>query len=130
MEREDVENMVDARLAAALGPITGGLAELKSRIIGIDGNGTGREGELQRQNTKLTNLDDGQKFMIEQLHTITTRQENWSKKKFWTLIRWGIPIIITLLALALSYAGYRIAQNKSIATTRVIRETIPADASN
>lgn len=122
--------MVDARLAVALGPVNAGLSELKSRIIGIDGNGTGREGELQRQNTKLTNLDDGQKFIIEQLHTIKSGQDSWSKKKFWNLLRWGIPIIITLLALLLSYAGFRAANNKPLASAPGIRETIPAAASN
>lgn len=122
--------MVGVMIGDAMKPVLKSQEELRTRLIGIDGNGTGREGELQRQNKKLCDLDDGQKFMIEQLHTITTRQESWSKKKFWSLVRWGIPIIITLLALLLSYMGWRAAQNKPLANIPVIRETIPADASN
>lgn len=130
MEREDLENMVDARLALAISPLAAAIAKLETRIIGIDGNGTMREGELQRQNTKLVKLDEGQLYMIEQLHVITIRQENWSKKGFWAMIRWGIPIILTLLGLFFTYAAYRMHENKPLAVIPVIRETIPADASN
>lgn len=131
MEREDIENMVSAMIGDAIKPVLLSQAELRERIIGIDSNGTSRTpGALQRQDVKLQQLDDGQMHMIEQLTLLTTRQENWSKKGFWNLLRWGIPIIITLLALLLSYAGYRAANNKPLASAPVVRETIPADASN
>jgi hypothetical protein len=130
LEREDIENMVSAMVNDAVNPLRQQVSEIRARIIGIDGNGTGQKGALQRQDDKLHDLDDGQKFIIGQLHGITTRQENWSKQRFWTLVRWGIPIIITLLALMLSYLGYRAAQNKPVAQTTVSHETIPADAAN
>lgn len=57
--RDEVESMVDARVETAilkyhkentsvLHNITVGLSELRARIIGIDGNGTGQVGAIQR----------------------------------------------------------------------------------
>lgn len=115
--------MIDLSIARFHGENVARLTKIEDRIIGIDGNGTGRKGALQRQDDKLEEMSG-------QLKTLLIRSETFSKKGFWTLVRWGIPIIITLLALILSYMGFRAAQNKTVANIPAIRETIPADASN
>lgn len=99
--------MVDARLAVLLGPLTGQVAELRTRIIGIDGNGTGREGALQRQDKKLQDLDDGQIHIIEQLRVLTTRSETWSKAKFYKSLPIWIAIILSLIGSVIGYLTYR-----------------------
>lgn len=115
--------MIDLSIARFHGENVSRLTKIEDRIIGIDGNGTGRKGALQFQNDKLEE-------MSVKLNTLLVRSENLSKKSIWAVVKWGIPIIITLLALLLSYMGYRAAQNKGLAYVPVIRETIPADASN
>lgn len=105
-------------------------AKIEARIIGIDGNGTGREGALQRQDKELLLLKAGQFDMNIKLDTLLHRSSYWSKKGFWTTVRWGIPTIIALLSLMLAYFGYRAASNKPVASIPIIRETLPADASN
>lgn len=107
MERRDVENMVDARLAAALGPLTSTVGDLRARIIGIDGNGTGRKGVLQRQDEKLQQLDDGQLHIIKQLGILTTRSETWSKAKFYKNLPVWLGIILSLIAAVIAYLAYR-----------------------
>lgn len=127
--------MVSAMVAASITPVLRDVSEVRARIIGIDGNGTGREGVLQRHGKQLDDLDEGQVFIIEkldeitdQLKTITTGQETWSKKKFWNLVRWGIPVIISLIVLLLTYVGIRAANNKPIASTHTVSQNYPINA--
>lgn len=123
MERLEIQTMIDLAIQRFHGENVARLTKIEDRIIGIDGNGTGRIGALQRQDLKLSELDG-------KLNILVTRSETWSKKGVWSVVKWGIPIIITLLALLLSYAGYRAANNKPLADVRVIHETIPDNASN
>jgi hypothetical protein len=102
-----MENMVDARLAAALAPLTSDVAELRMRIIGIDGNGTGREGALQRQDKKLQQLDDGQLHIIKQLGVLTARSETWSKAKFYKSLPIWLALILSLIGSVIGYLVYR-----------------------
>lgn len=120
--------MVSAMVASAVTPVLRDVSEVRARIIGIDGNGTGREGVLQRHGKQLDLLDKGQLHIIEQLTVLTTRQETWSKKKFWNLVRWGIPVIISLIVLLLTYVGIRAANNKPIASTHTVSENYPINA--
>lgn len=127
--------MVSAMMAQALNPVLTSMAEIRTRIIGMDGNGTGREGVLQRQDKSIARLDDGQVFIIEklgglseQLHTLTTRQETWSKKKFWNWVKWGIPVIITLIALLLTYVTFRASSNRPIASIPTVSQNHTTNA--
>lgn len=127
--------MVSAMMSQALNPVLTSMAEIRTRIIGMDGNGTGREGALQRQDKSIARLDEGQVFIIEklggitdQLHTITNRQETWSKKKFWNWVKWGIPVIITMASLTLAYIMYRAANNKPIASSPTVSQNHTTNA--
>lgn len=115
--------MIDLAIAKFHGENVSRLTKIDERLIGIDGNGSGRKGVLQKHGEQLEEMNGD-------IKTLLTRSENFSKKGVWAVVKWGIPTIITLLALLLSYYGYRVANNKSIAIVPVIRETIPAEASN
>lgn len=89
-QREQVRDMVSAMLGEALKPVLRAQAETRERLIGIDGNGTGREGVLQRQDKKLEEMSgqlaevkDGQALLL-------TRSESWSKKAIWEFAQWVI----------------------------------------
>lgn len=107
VDREDIVNMIDARQAAAMRPVMEMLTELRIRIIGMDGNGTGSEGVLQRQDKKIADLDDGQKFIIQQLETINKHTSFWNKAKFYKGLPTWVTIIATVLALVVAYLAYK-----------------------
>lgn len=109
--------MIDARQAAAMRPVMEMLTELRIRIIGMDGNGTGSEGALQRQDKKIADLDDGQKFMIKQLETINNHTSFWNKAKFYRSLPVWITIIVTVLALVVAYLAYKKSTGHEISNT-------------
>jgi hypothetical protein len=67
-----------------------GQSELRERIIGIDGNGTGREGALQRQDKVLARLVEGHAEMSDNITTLVNRSQSWNKKNVWEFAKWVI----------------------------------------
>lgn len=73
------------------------LTRIEDRILGIDGNGSGRKGVLQRQDEKLEQMSgeirdvktdvaevkDGQNVLLQ-------RSQSWSKKNVWEFAKWII----------------------------------------
>lgn len=57
MDRDQVEDIVDARIASAMAPILRFQSETRERFLSIDGNGSGRKGALQRQDDKMEEID-------------------------------------------------------------------------
>lgn len=122
--------MVSAMMGETLKPVLRDISEVRARIIGIDGNGTGREGVLQRQNKSIERLDEGQKFIIDQLHNLTNRSETWSKAGFWKGLRWMLATLIALLAVLMSYLGYRASQHPAEPLAKhAFYDNAPLDAS-
>ena len=99
--------MVSAMIGEAMKPVLSLQAELRTRIIGIDGNGTGREGELQRQNTKLTALDEGQIFIIKELAEIKVSTQTWNKETFYKQLPVWVGIAFALIGSVIGYLTYR-----------------------
>lgn len=92
-------------------------AKIEARIIGIDGNGTGRIGALQRQDLKLAELGDAQQQMDEKLDTVLTAVHNLSsvdKKDIWDAVRWMFGTILVILGLMLGYMTYRVTAHPNL----------------
>lgn len=53
MERDEVQTMVDLAIAKFHGENVVRMTRIEDRIIGIDGNGTGKKGALQRLDAKV-----------------------------------------------------------------------------
>lgn len=126
MEREGVQNMIDLAIANFHAENVARLTKIEQRIIGIDGNGTGKKGALQRQDAKLEELACAQKDMGSKLDTIIHQTNSWDKATVWEALKWMFGTILVILALILSYLGYRasqhskepIAQHASLSSTQ------------
>jgi hypothetical protein len=88
--------MISAAVAAALVPIQRNQAELRERLIGIDGNGTGRIGVLQKQDEKMQAMD-------VKLDMLVNRSQSWNKKNVWALAKWVAGGICGLALMLLSH---------------------------
>ena len=93
--REEVKSMIIAEVGVMhtqnlnrFGLIERSQSELRERIIGIDGNGTGREGVLQRQDKVLAKLEIGHEEMSRNIVTLVNRSQSWNKKNVWELAKW------------------------------------------
>lgn len=89
-QRKQVEDIVTVQLANAMQPVLRAQAETRERLIGIDGNGTGREGALQRQDKKLVEMSGQIEDVKTSVSTLVERSETVSKKKIWELAQWAI----------------------------------------
>lgn len=140
MEREGVQNMIDLAIAKfhgenveRLSEIKTTQAEIRQRIIGMDGNGTGKIGVLQRQDMKLAELSEKQDMlesnqtaMNVKLDTIIHQTTSWDKAKVWEALKWMFATILAILSLILGYLGYRaimhpqgaVAQHASLSSTQ------------
>ena len=83
---------------------------LIKRVIGIDGNGTGKVGVLQKQDIKLEELGDNQDRIEGKINDLIHASESFNKKKFWSNLKWGVTTIIALLVLILGFMVYRAQQ--------------------
>lgn len=83
------------------------LNKIERRIIGIDGNGTGQKGALQRQDDKLEELAGNQAVMTTKLDTLLHRSTSWDKASFWSAFKWWIGIIFALIGAVIGYLSYR-----------------------
>jgi hypothetical protein len=124
-DREYLQMVVDGRLSkyhseniTRFSGIETLLAEIRSRLIGIDGNGTGKVGALQRQdkvlaaqNDKLEQMQVSQDKLETKLENFITQDETWDKKKVWAGVVKMLRIILVILALILSYLMYRLASH-------------------
>ena len=143
-DREYIQVVVDGKLSKyhsenleRFGSIEMLLAEIRSRLIGIDGNGTGKVGVLQRQdavlaeyNTKLGQMQKSQDTLKTKLETLITQDETWDKKKVWAGVVKMFRIILVILALILSYLMYRLASHPQggVARNPAISENQTTDA--
>lgn len=83
------------------------LNKIEGRIIGIDGNGTGKKGALQRQDDKLEELAGNQAAMSTKLDTLLHRSKSWDKATFWKAFKWWIGLILALIGSVIGYLSYR-----------------------
>lgn len=112
-QRKEVETMIEAAIGKYHGEnlerfvgITKMLVELRQRIIGVDGNGTGSEGVLQRQDKAIDRLEAGQDGMSAQLTLLVNRSKYWNKADIWKAVRWFLMFLVALAAVCVSYMAY------------------------
>ena len=117
MEREDIQGMVNLAVSQfkelnveRLSKIESLVEALTKRVIGIDGNGTGKIGVLQKQDIKLEELGENQNRIENKIDDLRFATENFSKKKFWSILKWAVTTIIALLVLILGFMVYRAQQ--------------------
>lgn len=99
--------MVSAMMSEALTPVLRDVSEVRARIIGIDGNGTGRKGALQRQDDKMEEIAETQREQGMKLDTLLHRSSSWDKKTVWRNVKWMFGIILTALGLMFAWLEYR-----------------------
>lgn len=88
------------------------MEELKYRVIGIDGNGTGRTGALQRQDVKIAEVDakiidvsTKQVAMDGKIDQLLVQTKNYSKED----VKGWLRAILAILTILLGYLTYRAA---------------------
>lgn len=119
------DNLVRMELFAAA------LEALKQRIIGIDGNGTGKIGVLQKQDIVLAELKQNQKVIEKKLDDLSISLNTWSKARFWHNLRWLLVVLVTLLGVLISYMAYRtIAHPSAPLAIHATNGSTQTDASN
>lgn len=121
MDREEIQSMIDATVSKnhlenvnRLTKITNWLTEIKERVIGIDGNGTGRIGALQRQDRKLEELVDNQELLTKNQHEMNAKLDlfihsanSWDKTSVISVLYQGFGSILVILGLIIGYITYR-----------------------
>lgn len=97
-----VQTMIDLAIAKYHGENVARLTSIEARLIGIDGNGTGREGAIQRlekkmdENTLVTNR------LGDSVDRLSTSSRFWSKK---SILSVGWAAFSIVIALATIVAG-------------------------
>jgi hypothetical protein len=99
VERNEIERIAEVKVKAAIADLRAEilpkLARIEERIIGIDGNGTGREGAIQRLDTKVDGIAGDVSLLVANESTVrgalVQRQED--KAAAW----WRQPIAIALV---------------------------------
>lgn len=124
-DRDYIQVVVDGKLSKyhsenleRFGGIEMLLAEIRARLIGIDGNGTGKVGVLQRQDAVLAEQNDRLERVQKSQDTLKTKMETfimqdatWDKKKVWEAVLKMFRVILVILGLILSYLMYRLAMH-------------------
>lgn len=87
------------------------LSKIEERIIGIDGNGTGRIGALQRQDIKLAELAAAQAIMVGKIDEVLHNTKSWSKESVINAVKWMFGTILVILGLIITYVAYRDAHH-------------------
>jgi hypothetical protein len=101
-QRKEIETMI----AAELSPILLQISRLESRLIGIDGNGSGREGVLQRQDRALTAIHRNLSDQDTKLDTLLRRSTTWDKAAVMKGIRNWTIVLAALVGAMLAYLTY------------------------
>ena len=109
MERVEVQGMVDLAIAKYHAENVARLTSIEDRIIGIDGNGTGRKGAIQRLEDKM---EDGFAMAVTQLEGVrktvsgltfhTFDEDNVSKKRIRAVL---VAVVGAIAVAALSFVS-------------------------
>jgi hypothetical protein len=91
-QRAEVQRMIDYTIAMAVTPA---LADIRNRVIGIDGNGTGHSGALQRLEVKVIEGFDELTKAVEALQTSNRENSSISKVKLWHVVAAAITLAVT-----------------------------------
>lgn len=82
------------------------MSKLESRLIGIDGNGTGKEGVLQRQDKALVAIHSNLSDQDKKLDTLLTRSTTWNKANVLKGLRNWIIMLAGMVGVLLAYLTY------------------------
>lgn len=99
--------MIDLAISKFHGENVARLEKIEARLIGIDGNGTGRKGVLQRQDETLATLADGHVEMKKSIDILVHRSGSWDKATFYRNAKWWITILLALIGSVIGYLTYR-----------------------
>jgi len=91
--------MISAAIDKYHGENVARLVKIEERIIGIDGNGTGREGALQRQDKVLKRIET-------EVTKLVTASTSWNKRDLLHAAKWVLATIISISAVAVAYMDY------------------------
>jgi len=86
--REEVQAMIGAKMLELHGQNLERFGRIEERIIGIDGNGTGREGALQRQDKVLKAIDAKVDQLGDNVATLVTATTTVRRDKVWGVVKW------------------------------------------
>lgn len=82
--------MIQAAVGTFHGQNLERFGRIEERIIGIDGNGTGRVGALQRQDKMLQEICVKIEGIEDNIATVVTNTTTFARDKFWGVARWLI----------------------------------------
>jgi hypothetical protein len=105
-QRKEIETMISAAVEKRHGENLQRFAEIRERIIGIDGNGTGRIGALQRQDAQLASIKSTVKDIGAKVDALTTAMTTWNKRDVLKLAGWVFGTLIAMSAVAVAYMDY------------------------
>jgi hypothetical protein len=111
VEIEEVKILIALAISEKHAENVARLTKIEERIIGIDGNGTGRIGALQRQDIKLAEIATNQSVMNSKIDKALHSATSWDKKSVINVLYQGFGSILVILGLIIGYITYRDAHH-------------------
>jgi len=93
----EVEDMIAAAIGNYHRENVARLSDIEGRLIGIDGNGTGKRGVLQQMGETLDEIKNDLKDTQRKVGVLTVSDTSWNKEKLLKGVGW---FVVTLIAAA------------------------------
>jgi hypothetical protein len=114
VERDEIEEIAEAKVRLAIADLKTEIlpqfTEIKGRLIGIDGNGTGREGAIQVLNRKMDTMGSDVSTLLRNdsrvKGALTQRQEDRDSE--WWRQPVGVALVVAVIEFASKFIEHKV----------------------